>query len=212
MIHFVIYIAVVVTFLMIREAIRMSSNTDPLAAATAALQTATLQENAQATALAALIKQVTILMNQPTPTGQVLVNKAELNTMLTNLNALTAVQAGNLQTVATEESELPNILTAWLADTALVLGDQFVDPNGNLQVVTGAGTTGDTEPTFSTVVPTTTSPGGTTTDGPPSASPTLTPVTWTNQGTSPSPTTGSTGPIAAAKPAAPSAAQARAKG
>jgi len=57
--------------------------------------------------------------------------------------------------------------TVWLASTAFALGVSTVDSNGNVQVVTTAGTTGSSTPSWNTTG------GDTTTDGT---------VTWTNEG------------------------------
>src|SRR5208282_5272399 len=59
----------------------------------------------------------------------------------------------------------------WADLTELPVGYTFVDPNGNVQVVTTAGITGLTEPTWNA------SAGGTTTDGSGA-----TQITWTNLG------------------------------
>jgi hypothetical protein len=59
---------------------------------------------------------------------------------------------------------------AWPQSTSVTLGQKIVDPNGYIQQVTAAGTTGSTQPAFNSTV------GGVTTDGS---------VTWTNQGRSP---------------------------
>jgi len=56
---------------------------------------------------------------------------------------------------------------AWTKTTAYAVGDQIGDPNGNLEEVTTAGTSGVPEPTWPTAS------GATTTDGT---------VTWTNKG------------------------------
>jgi hypothetical protein len=59
------------------------------------------------------------------------------------------------------------LLYAWPASTALLTGYQLIDSNGNSQIVTVAGTTNSTVPSWNATV------GGTTTDNG---------VTWKNQG------------------------------
>lgn len=58
-------------------------------------------------------------------------------------------------------------IAAWANATAYTLGTGYKDPNNNIQVVTTGGTSGASQPVWSTIV------GGTTTDGT---------VTWTNRG------------------------------
>jgi len=61
----------------------------------------------------------------------------------------------------------PNATAAWKATHAYAVGNRVLDPNGNAEKVTTAGTSGATQPTWATTV------GATTTDGS---------VTWTNDG------------------------------
>ena len=58
----------------------------------------------------------------------------------------------------------------WVAATPYSLGQAILDPNGNVEICTTAGTSGSTVPAFPTTVGTTTSDG------------TTTPVTWTMRG------------------------------
>lgn len=68
---------------------------------------------------------------------------------------------------------LPVGLGAWAASTSYALNAEILDPNGHIQKVTTAGTSGASIPTFN-------DSGSTTTDNT---------VTWTDQGYNPSPAT-----------------------
>ena len=95
----------------------------------------------------------------PSPADQ---NNYYANVPITFSTAFADTNYSISVSVELEASQYP----LWAANTALTLGYTVIDPNGMIQQVTTAGTTGATEPTWSTGP----AYNGTTTDGT---------VTWT---------------------------------